>query len=100
MRQLTFEEVDRDRFPAVDLAYGVLERGGVTGAVFNASNEVARAGFLEGAIPFPRIVEVTTRVLELHSARGPGRDAKTPDLEQVLEADRWARKQATSCLVL
>jgi 1-deoxy-D-xylulose-5-phosphate reductoisomerase len=96
--QLTFEAVDRERFPAVDLAYGVLERGGVAGAVFNASNEVARSAFFDGAIPFPRIVETTARVLDAHAADGPSRDVTTPELGQVLEADRWARAKAAACL--
>ena len=95
---LTFEQVDRARFPSVDLAYGVLERGGAAGAVFNASNEVARAAFLDGAIPFPRIVETTARALDAWDAGGPGRDVAEPDLEAVLTADRWAREEASRCI--
>ncbi len=92
--QLSFEPVDRDRFPALDLAYEVLRRGGVAGAVFNAANEVARSAFLDGAIPFPRIVGTTAHVLERHQAAGPGRDLEAPTLDEVLEADRWAREEA------
>lgn len=96
--RLTFEAVDRSRFPAVDLAYDVLRRGGVAGAVFNAANEVARVAFLAGRIAFPAIVRTTERVLERHHVAGPGRDAAAPDLEQVLAADRWAREEAEQCL--
>jgi len=95
---LTFEEVDRGRFPAVDLAYEVLRRGGVSGAVFNASNEVARAAFLDGAIRFPDIVATTARVLERHAAGGPGDGAAAPGLDEVLAADAWAREEARLCL--
>ncbi len=93
--QLTFEPVDRARFPSIDLAYEVLRRGGVAGAVFNAANEVARAAFLEGTIAFARIVATTAHVLERHAAVGPGRGSQTPELAEVLEADRWAREEAT-----
>ena len=96
--RLTFEPVDRARFPAVDLAYEVLRRGGVAGAVFNAANEVARAAFLDGAIAFGAIVRTTGRVLERHAAAGPGRGVAAPELPQVLEADRWAREEARRCL--
>jgi 1-deoxy-D-xylulose-5-phosphate reductoisomerase len=96
--KLTFEPVDRERFPSVDMAYEVLRRGGVAGAVFNASNEVARAAFLDGRISFPRIVATTAAVLQRHEAGGPARDVAEPDLEQVLEADRWARQEAERCL--
>ncbi|MGE0708540.1 MAG: 1-deoxy-D-xylulose-5-phosphate reductoisomerase [Planctomycetota bacterium] len=92
--RLTFERPDPERFPAVTLAYEVLRRGGVAGAVFNASNEVGRAAFLAERITFPQIVDITARVLEAHAARGPSRDVATPGLEEVLEADRWAREEA------
>lgn len=95
---LSFEPVDRARFPSVDLAYEVLRRGGVTGAVFNASNEVARQAFYDGQISFPQIVATTGRVMEAHARSGPSKDATTPDLAEVLEADRWAREKAATCL--
>lgn len=96
--KLTFEAVDRSRFPAVDLAFEVLRRGGVSGAVFNAANEVARAAFLDGRIAFPAIVRTTERVLERHASGGPGRGVEAPGLDEVLEADRWSREEATRCL--
>jgi 1-deoxy-D-xylulose-5-phosphate reductoisomerase len=96
---LTFEPVDRVRFPSVELAYEVLRRGGVSGAVFNASNEIARLAFYEGKISFPEIVATTARVLEEHAKGGPSRNDPAPGLEEVLEADRWAREKAEQCLV-
>jgi 1-deoxy-D-xylulose-5-phosphate reductoisomerase len=96
--RFTFEAVDRARFPAVDLAYDVLRRGGVAGAVFNAANEVARIAFLAGRIAFPQIVRTTERVLDRHRGAGPGRDLSAPTLDDVLEADRWSREEAERCL--
>ena len=49
-RPLTFEPVDREAFPAVDLAYRVGGLGSTFPAVMNASNEVAVMAFLEGKI--------------------------------------------------
>lgn len=95
---LTFEAVDAARFPAIRLAYEVLNRGGVAGAVFNAANEVARGAFLEERATFPEIVATVEAVLESHGRGGPARDVANPDLEQVLEADRWAREEAAKCL--
>jgi 1-deoxy-D-xylulose-5-phosphate reductoisomerase len=66
--------------------------------VFNAANEVARAAFLAGRIAFPAIVRTTERVLDRHRGAGPGRDLAAPTLEDVLEADRWAREEAERCL--
>ena len=50
-RPLTFEPVDREAFPAVDLAYRVGGLGLTFPAVMNAANEVAVMAFLEGKIP-------------------------------------------------
>ena len=47
-RSLTFEPVDREAFPAVDLAYRVGGLGLTFPAVMNAANEVAVMAFLGG----------------------------------------------------
>ncbi|MBX3407584.1 MAG: 1-deoxy-D-xylulose-5-phosphate reductoisomerase [Phycisphaeraceae bacterium] len=52
---LEFVPLDRDKFPAIDLAYEVIARGGTAGAVFNAANEAAVEAFLARRIPFGRI---------------------------------------------
>lgn len=82
---LTFEPPDRDRFPAVDLAYRVIETGGTAGAVLNAANEAAVQAFLERRIRFGRIVELVTEALETIEVR------PVDSLAAVLDADREAR---------
>ncbi|MFO1051982.1 MAG: 1-deoxy-D-xylulose-5-phosphate reductoisomerase [Planctomycetota bacterium] len=61
--RLGFEAVDPERFPAVPLAFEVLARGGDSGAVLNAADEVATELFLGGRIPFPAITETVSRVV-------------------------------------
>src|SRR5205807_2281567 len=51
---LTFEPVNRDDFPALDLAYGAGRIGSTYPAVMNAANEVAVAAFLNGRMPLTR----------------------------------------------
>ncbi len=53
---LTFAEVDRERYPALRIAYDCLAAGGTSLCVMNAANEAAVAAFLEGRIDFPGIV--------------------------------------------
>lgn len=86
---LTFEEPDQDRFPALGLARRAGEVGGTLPAVFNAANEVAVDAFLAGRLSFPGITELVTRVMTQH------RVVEHPSLEQILEADRAARREAT-----
>ncbi|MDX1682815.1 MAG: 1-deoxy-D-xylulose-5-phosphate reductoisomerase, partial [Phycisphaeraceae bacterium] len=50
LRQLDFEPPDPERFPALRLAFEVIEAGGTAGAVFNAANEAAVAAFLDRKI--------------------------------------------------
>lgn len=64
MRTLEFSPPDTARFPALDLAYRVIELGGTAGAIFNAANEAAVEAFLARAIPFGRIPELSRDALE------------------------------------
>ena len=88
--QLTFEDPDRERFPALDLARKAGEIGGTLPAVLNAANEVAVNAFVKGRINFPQISQLVGRVMDRHTV------ATHPHLEQILEADAWARQEAAT----
>lgn len=94
--RLDFEAPDRSRFPAIDLAYAALRGDEAAPAVLNAANEVAVAAFLAGRIAFGAIASVCAAVLDRHLARAT--QAPLADLENVLEADAWARAEAENGL--
>ena len=52
---LTFAEPDRDKYPALDIAYECMRQGGTAACVMNGSNEVAVAAFLAGKCRFTDI---------------------------------------------
>lgn len=85
LRGLEFEQVDHDRFPALRLAAEVIRRGGSSGAVLNAANEVAVEAFLAGTIPFLAIADLVAEAL----AGLPTRPVRT--LAEVAAADHEAR---------
>jgi 1-deoxy-D-xylulose-5-phosphate reductoisomerase len=85
---LTFEEPDTDRFPSLGLARRAGDQGGTLPAVFNAANEVAVDQFVAGKLSFPGISEMVGKTMSRH------RLEKHPSLDQILEADAWARKEA------
>jgi 1-deoxy-D-xylulose-5-phosphate reductoisomerase len=86
--QLTFEELDREAFPAVGLAYRAGKLGLTYPAALNAANEVAVMAFLEGKVRLMQIPEVVAAVLDEH-------EAPAVVSEVALErADRWARNRA------
>ena len=84
-----FFPLDREAFPAVDLARRAGRRGGTAPAVFNAANEVCVEAFLERRLPFPGIVDTVAAVLDEHQPLG-----NSPTLADVLSADAWARARA------
>jgi 1-deoxy-D-xylulose-5-phosphate reductoisomerase len=92
-KRLTFEPVDREAFPAVDLAYRVGQLGLTFPAVMSASNEVAVVAFLEGKIPLTRIVEIVQAVVDEHEA--PASVVSVVNLER---ADSWARRRAAEII--
>ena len=85
---LTFEEPDVERFPALELARRAGEVGGTLAAVLNAANEIAVEAFVNRKINFPQITETVRRTMDAHKV------VSHPTLEQILEADAWARKAA------
>jgi 1-deoxy-D-xylulose-5-phosphate reductoisomerase len=87
--QLTFEEPDPERFPALALARRAGEVGGTLPAVLNAANEVAVEAFVNRRIGFPQISETVRRTMDQHKV------VTHPSLEQILEADAWARRTAS-----
>jgi len=85
---LAFEEPDPEKFPSLNLARKAGEEGGTLPAVLNAANEVAVEAFANRRIRFSEISEVVRRSMEQHQV------VRHPTLDQILEADAWARKQA------
>ena len=94
IRHLRFEPPDLERFPALRLGYEVARRGGTSGAVLNAANEAAVEAFRAGQIAFNQIVELAEMCVENHNYIGE------PDLQQLMEADFWARGQVERRLAL
>ena len=90
---LTFLEVDREAFPALDLAYRVGGLGRTFPAVMSAANEVAVAAFLAGSIPFPTIVETVARVVDEHEP-----PTSVASVVQLDRADTWARERTAALL--
>ncbi len=85
-----FFPLDEDAFPAVALAREAGTAGGTAPAVYNAANEECVAAFLGGQLPFLAIVDTVAAVLGEHD--GPA--GNSPTLQDVLEAEAWARQRA------
>jgi 1-deoxy-D-xylulose-5-phosphate reductoisomerase len=87
VKSLTFELPDLDTFPCLRLAVEAGEKGGTYPTVLCAADEVAVELFLSRRIGFSDIARLIEKVLERH------RNIDCPDMEQIMAADAWARKE-------
>jgi 1-deoxy-D-xylulose-5-phosphate reductoisomerase len=85
--RLDFEPPDLDRFPALELGREAARAGGTTGAVLNAANEAAVAGFLRGELAITDIVPACRDVLDHHDFD------PSPSLADLIRLDAWARQE-------
>ncbi len=89
---LHFEPPDVRRFGALRLAYEVARAGGTMGAVMNGANEAAVAGFMSGKVAFMEISRLVESTMEAHRLQ------RSPSLDDLMEADRWARETVESMI--
>lgn len=91
---LTFREPDHQKYPCMQLAYDAGRAGGCLPAVLNAANEQAVALFLEEKIAFLDI----PRLIETVCDRFSSQNTTQPSLDDIIEADKWARKEVLQSL--
>jgi len=92
LKELHFQAPDFKRFPCLRLAYQAARELGTTPAVLNAANEVSVEEFLKKRLRFISISGVIEKVLERH------RNKTNPDLNDIRQADIWARSEARSII--
>ncbi|MEX2237346.1 MAG: 1-deoxy-D-xylulose-5-phosphate reductoisomerase [Dehalococcoidia bacterium] len=85
--KLHFSQIDAERYPLLGLAMEAGRRGGTNPAVVAAADEIAVQEFLAGRIRFTDIAPLVDSVLSKHGA------VSDPDLEEILAADEWARRE-------
>lgn len=83
---LTFAEPDLQTFPCLKLAMDAARAGGTCCAVLNGANEEAVAAYLRDEIGFYDISDSISYALDRHQM------VSDPNLEQILDADREARR--------
>lgn len=85
---LTFFDPDLEKFPCLALAMDACRTGGTMPAVLNAANEIAVEAFLGKKINFNQIPIIIEKVMHQHNT------VAAPNLEEILQADQWARNFA------
>lgn len=85
---LSFYEADRDKFPAIGLAYRSLEKGGNMACIMNAANEAAVAAYLRDEISFYNITDV------IEECMSKAEFEAQPDLECIYKTNETAYRLA------
>ena len=96
VRELTFEEPDLVRFPALALARQAMATGGAAPTVLNAADEIAVGEFIAGRITFPAITALVEATLEAAAKRGLL--AEPAGIDAALGIDHIARSLARDLL--
>lgn len=92
LNQMTFEKPDTTRFPCLGIAQRVAAENNTMPCVLNAVNEVVVDFFLKGFVKFSDMAAQIERVLERH------KPVEKPNLDDILDADQWARREAVQVL--
>lgn len=92
LKELTFEQPDPERFPALRLAYDALKAGPYACVALNAANEVAVESFLSKKVAFLDIISIIGEVLDRVSVR------TLTNIDDFEQFDSLARNLAYICL--
>ncbi len=91
--QFDFQKPDFEKYPALRLAFLVLELGQLSGAIYNAAKETALDAFIARKIGFLNMAHIVERVLERNFAASNGY-IDPLNLENVLMMDQVGRAHA------
>jgi len=81
IRNISFQEPDPRKFPALEICYEAAKKGGTYPACLNGADEEAVRLYLEGKIKFTAIVSIVEKVLSRH------RSIKAPSLNEILSVN-------------
>lgn len=91
--QFTFEKPDLETFRCLALAYRAMEIGGTMPTVLNAANEIAVEKFLHEKINFLDIPVLIEKTMQAYTVK------QEYTLEDLLQADAWARTYARTIVL-
>ncbi len=89
---LHFLPPSTEEFPCLGLAYQALHKGGTLPAVLNGADEIAVRYFLEDRISFLQIPALLAEVMGRHKVK------QHPSLQEIMDADGWAREEAAAII--
>jgi len=92
IKALEFYDVDKEKFPILELARRALNEGDSAPVVLNAANEVAVQAFLEKRIAFSDIYFIISTIMRKHKTN------YVDNLDDILSVDRETKLQTRNLL--
>ena len=89
-KNLTFYKVNQNKFPAIKLAYEVMEIGGLAPHIFNYNNEILVDHFLQKKIRFLDIVKYNEITLKKYFKKN--KNINKPSLKDIHNSSIWINK--------
>ncbi len=92
-KPLAFEAPPFDKFPCLGMGHYVIEKGGTMPAVFHGADTTAVKAFMDKKIKFMDIPVIIQNTMDAHEL------IKDPDLDKILESEKWAEEYAKSLVL-
>jgi len=87
-KKISFEPAPYKKFPGLTLGFKALEFGGTMPAVMHGADDIAVREFINNKIKFTDIPKIIEKTMFNHQV------IKNPNLEEILQAEKWARSFA------
>ena len=87
LKELTFDQPDRAKFPCLDIALHAAKRSGSAPCVLSAADEIAVGAYLDDRIDFLQIPTIIEKVLSSH------RHVAKPNLKEIRSIHDWAAEE-------
>ncbi len=82
LAELTFHQVERDRYPIFFMALDIAREGGLLPTILNAANEAVIELFLKGTISYRQLVSILRKYMD------QSQNVANPNIETILETNR------------
>ncbi len=89
-KKLTFQKINKTKFPAIKLVYNVLDIGGLAPHIFNYNNELLVTHFLNKKIKFINIVKYNEITLKKFFKNN--KNIYNPTLKDIHRTSMWINK--------
>ena len=91
-KNITFKELDKNRYPCFEMALSYAKKGGTWPSVLCGADESAVDAFLSGKIGFMEIPELIKNSINSHNS------IESPSIEDLLESYVWGQQQVKNTL--